>query len=410
MRKFLPPILWLCLLCLSLYPQSPSVQDLQKQLAFVGKLPFKHDVTIRYVSRPELDQYVERIVDHDYPDGLAERENLFVRLMGFEREPVDLKAIKIKLLRESAGGFYNWQAGELLVLSDYGDLNMISALAVVHELRRAMQDQYFGGGRKTGEPGDIDDRNLAAKAALEGDATFAMVQYSREFSSIPLAVDLLTSYNSDALMSFTPISNSTILHRATGFIKYFLMMPYIEGLKYIDVLFKKKKWKEVNRAMTAMPVSSEQVLHPEKYLKKELPVRVLIQYKPEGYRLYHSGVLGEYFANILVMEEDCYVDHAIGWGGDTFELHQSGDSYFLVYKSVWDHQKYASYFFFVMKRFVEHTFKVQLKTGQVGQAGFLAGQSGEGYFFLTRENDKILYVRSNDRVQINKFISGGFYD
>ncbi len=412
MRTFLPPILCLCILCLCLpfYPQSPSIPELRKQLVLVGKLPFKKGLTVRYVSKLDLELIVDNMVDREYPDELAQRENLFVRLMGFVQEPVDLKAIKKKLLRESAGGLYDQNKGELLILLDYGDLNMISALVVVHELRRATQDQYIGIGKKKGGLGDIDDRSLAVSAALEGDATFTMVHYSRKFSSIPLAVDLLTSYNSDALMSFSPISNSTILHQATGFIKHFLMMPYIEGLKFVDLLYKKKKWKAVNNALGEIPASSEQVLHPEKYLKKESPVRVPVNYKPDGYKLYHSGVLGEYFSNVLVMEEDRYNDHAVGWGGDAFELYRKGDSYFLIYKSSWDHQKFASYFFFVMKRFVEHTFKVNFKAGTVGRAGFLAGKSQSGYFFLTKQNDKILYVRSNDRVQINKFISGGLYD
>jgi hypothetical protein len=393
-----------------LYSQSNSIPELQKQLVSVGKLPFKNELSVRYVSKFELEQIVDKMVDEDYPDELAQRENLFIRLMGFVQEPVDLKALKKKVVRESAGGFYNHHSKELLVLRDFGAINMISALVVVHEIRRALQDQYIGIGDSRGKVGVVDDRSLAASAALVGDSTFAMVQYSRKFSSIPLAVDLLTSYNSDALMSFSPLSNSTVLHRATGFVKHYLMMPYIEGLKYIDVLYKKKKWKAVNKALGDIPSSSEQVLHPQKYLKREHPLRVMVNYKPEGYKLYHTGVLGEYLTNILVMEDERYVDHAIGWGGDSFELHRKGDSFFLMYKSRWDQPKFASYFLFVMKRFVEKTFKVQLKAAKVGRSGFFAGKSQDGYFFLINQNNKILYVRSNDRVQINTFISGGLYD
>lgn len=412
MRKFLPPILCLCILfvCLPLYTQANSIPLLQKQMVLVGKLPFTDELSVRYVSKFELEQLVNEMVNQDYPDELAERENLFIRLIGFVKKPVDLKALRKKVLRESAGGLYNHKTKELLVLRDLGEINMISALVVVHEIRRAIQDQFVDSKNLSGTMGCVDDRSLALSAALEGDATFAMVQYSRKFSSIPLAVELLNSYNSDALMSFSPLSNSTVLHQATGFVKHFLMMPYIEGLNYVGKLYKKKKWKAVNGALAEIPASSEQILHLEKYLKKEPPARVLIHYKPEGYKLFHSGVLGEYFTNILVMTEERYRDHAVGWGGDVFELHRKGESYFLMLKSQWDNEKFASYFFFVLKSFIENTFKTHLKAANTGQTGFLAGKSPDGYFFLTKQHDKILYVRSNDRVQINKFISGGLYD
>jgi hypothetical protein len=387
-----------------------SVDELKKQVVATGILPFKADLPVKYLSRRQLKRYIESMVNREYSTEQAQKESRFLHLMGFTEHPLDLKRLRTEILTENAGGLYNEKTGELLVLEAFMDMNMINALIVVHELRHAIQDQQVGLARLLGTFSDFDDRRLAVLAALEGDASFVMARFSREFSAIPLDPELLTSYNSDALMSFSPLAATGLLHRSPDIIKFQLMMPYIEGLKFTAAVFDRKKWKGVNRVLTAPPLSSEQVLHPEKYFKNERPIQVTILYKPEGYQLYHAGVLGEYYLNILLKQDDQYVDVAAGWGGDGFALYRDGDDYFLLWESSWDEEKYGSQFFFVFKKFLEHQFKVSFREGEVKGFAFLAGRSRFGYFFLWRRGNEIFYARCSDRIQMNKFISGGLYD
>ena len=180
-------------------------------------------------------------------------------------------------------------------------------------------------------------------------------------------------------------------------------------------ILKKKRWKGVNKILISPPVSSEQVLHPEKYLKKEMPVRVDIRFKPEGYTLCHSGVIGEYYLNILVLTRNTYKDFAAGWGGDRFEIYrdESGSSHFFIWESSWDSQEACANFYHVFKQFLERTYKINFREGKTKGYSFLAGKSaaaGSGYFFIYKQNNRMFYVRSNDRKQINTFIDGGNYD
>jgi hypothetical protein len=387
-----------------------SIDELKKQVVVTGKLPFKADLPVKYLNQRQLKRYIESIVNREYPGEQAQKESWFLHLMGFTKRQIDLKRLRTEILTENAGGLYNEKTGELLVLEAFLDMNMINALIVVHELRHAIQDQQVGLDRVLGNFSDFDDRKLAVLAAVEGDASFVMAKFSREFSGIPLDPDLLTSYHSDALMSFSPLAATGLLRRSPDIIKFQLMMPYIEGLKFTAAVYDRKKWKGVNRVLTAPPLSSEQVLHPEKYFKNERPIKVTIIYKPEGYRLVHAGVLGEYYLNILLKQDDQYVDFAAGWGGDGFALYRDGDNYFLLWESSWDLEKYGSHFFYVFKKFLERQFKVNFREGEVKGFAFLAGRSRFGYFFLWRRGNEIFYARSNDRIQMNKFISGGLYD
>lgn len=390
--------------------QTISVEELKKQVAAAGKLEFRSDLPVKYLDRSRLKAYVDSLIDREYSEESARKESRFLYLMGFLEQPVDLKSLRKKILVENAGGFYNEKTGELFILEEFRNMNMINSLIVVHELRHAIQDQHVDLSRLLDKYSDFDDRKLAVLASVEGDAMFVMAKFSRDFSSIPLDPELLTSYQSDALMSFSPLADTALLHRSPDIIKFQLMMPYIEGLKFTNNIYKRKKWKGVNHVLKAPPVSSEQILHPEKYLKNEVPVEVTIIFKPDGYQSYHSGVVGEYMLNILLRGDGPYVDHADGWGGDAFTLFQKEEKYFLLWESCWDSEKSVSYFFYVFKKFLETNFRLTFRSGKVVEYPFLAGQSRFGYFFLWRQGKEIFYARSNDRIQMNKFISGGLYD
>ena len=221
---------------------------------------------------------------------------------------------------------------------------------------------------------------------------------------------LASSFNAEALMSFSPIGNTNTLHNAPEIVKYQLIVPYIEGLKFVNTILKRKKWKGVNKILVSPPASTEQILHPEKYLKGELPFLVKIGYKPDGYALVHSGVVGEFYLNVLLKPGDNYKDIASGWGGDTFKIYKNSKFYFLLWESVWDKDKYCARFFVVFTRFLEKRYGVKFRKGNIKGFPFIAGDSDEGYFFMNVHKNRIFYVRSNDRKQINSFINGGYYD
>ena len=55
-----------------------------------------------------------------------------------------------------------------------------------------------------------------------------------------------------------------------------LIFPYMQGSEWATQLYKRGGWTMVSNAFTRLPLSSEQILHPEKYFKYERPVKVVV--------------------------------------------------------------------------------------------------------------------------------------
>jgi hypothetical protein len=382
-----------------------SIPDLQKQVEAVGKLKLKTDIPVKYFSKNRMKKYIADLVEKEYTLEQAAKDELFIRLMGFSSRKLNLKEIRKTIFVGNAGGFYNEKTKELAVSEDYRNVHLINSMIIAHELRHAIQDAHFNLSDMLGKYSYYDDRELAILSAVEGDAALVMVLVNG-FS--PEAIS--STLSSDPLISFSPIGNTAQLYRMPDIIKHQFTMPYIYGLRFATSILAKKKWKGVNKLLKSPPESTEQVLHPEKYFKKEKPVPVTIDYKPRGYDLHHTGVIGEYYLNILLKPRDNYIDYAYGWGGDIFHIYRKDSAYFLVWKSVWDEEKFCSKFYFDFKRFIEKKFRVNFKKGTVKGSLFIAGRAGDDYFFIRRINDRFIYARSNDRDEMNKYIYGGNYD
>jgi hypothetical protein len=409
-RKFL--VVLVVFFCLALHgvryvhgAVSADLDELKKAVVEIGHLGFTRDVPVRYLDRDQLKNYIERLFESDYPDELAGKEEDFLYMMGFTRERIALKALRRKIILENVGGMYNEKTKELLAVEEFRDIDMFNAPALVHELRHAIQDQHFHLAALLGDLSDFDDRKLAALAAVEGDATLVMV---RQLGFDPDLVG--DAFSLENVLSFSALAGASTLAAAPEIVKYQLLMPYLEGMKFSQAILKKRNWKGLNHVLGHKPLSSEQILHPGKYLAGEGPKSVAIAFRPgRGERVY-SGVVGEYYLDVLLKEGPEIGDPASGWGGDLFSLYRDGDSRLLLWESLWDTLPDASRFHDDFRRFLEKQFAVAFRDGQNSGRAFIAGSSAAGYFFLQQQGTRLFFARSNDRAQINELISGGIYD
>jgi hypothetical protein len=70
--------------------------------------------------------------------------------------------------------------------------------------------------------------------------------------------------------------NNTAFHSAPRVIQETLLFPYVQGTEFLMSIFLQGGWKAVNQLYTDLPKSTEQLLHPEKYLAQEQPREVAI--------------------------------------------------------------------------------------------------------------------------------------
>jgi hypothetical protein len=55
-----------------------------------------------------------------------------------------------------------------------------------------------------------------------------------------------------------------------------LIFPYMQGMEWATQLYRQGGWTMVSNAFTRLPLSSEQILHPEKYFNYERPIKVVL--------------------------------------------------------------------------------------------------------------------------------------
>jgi hypothetical protein len=211
-------------------------------------------------------------------------------------------------------------------------------------LTHALQDQHFNLKRFEKWPKGDSDAELAAHALIEGDATLAMTLYLKNHPMIALA--FIRSAQETSTEQFK---------QAPRALQQSLLFPYQEGSAWASHVYKRGGWDMVSSAFTKLPLSTEQILHPEKYFSYERPVKLTLPNfrlaLGPGWKRIDNDVNGEW-GYYLVLDE--YLENAsesrsaaAGWGGDRFAIYQGPrlSDVFLAQVTVWDTAGDATEFF-----------------------------------------------------------------
>jgi hypothetical protein len=215
-----------------------------------------------------------------------------------------------------AAAAYDTDTDRLYVIGDAVAPNQaLIEFVIAHELNHALEDERFGLPRGEGS----DDAALAAIALSEGTATSLMTDYGSEY--IP-PLDLL--------------EGATGLDASTGDVPAFyvdqLLWAYTGGERFVaELRALGESWKLVDYALESRPpVSTEQVIHPEKYLRDERPLEASVNtdaLESGGWRRVDRGSLGELTTAQLLgvgAPEAEAAAGAAGWGGDEYGLWRRG--------------------------------------------------------------------------------------
>jgi hypothetical protein len=303
--------------------------ELQKEIGDAGGIPFKADVPVAFMTRPELSRYLKELLDTEYPESRARVDQRTLVAFDLLSRETDLRALRAKVLEDNIAGFYDERPGKkrLYAVSDDRRLSPMNQLILSHELRHALQDQYVDlHGQLPDAVGDFDDRRLAWLSLLEGDATLVMERY--------LMRRLPTGDGSGESPGLS-LPAAPEVPGAPPVVRDQLVLPYLIGLEFAHALWKRGGADALRQAWAHPPDSTEQVLHPDKYFSREPPRPVEASYSPRGGRVLNEGVLGELLLRTLLGEGR--EKAAEGWGGDAFRVLDVGGKTLLVWRSVWDH-------------------------------------------------------------------------
>ncbi|HEY6463814.1 MAG TPA: hypothetical protein VIY73_26775, partial [Polyangiaceae bacterium] len=138
------------------------------------------------------------------------------------------------------------------------------------------------------------------------------------------------------------------LGEAPPIVQRIAVFPYREGAAFVSDLYRAGGLGLVDRAFADPPRSTEQVLHPEKYLAGDRPVPVPAPVAPEGWTTQSSQVVGELGTGVWLgecMAREAGAEHARGWGGDAATvMGNAAGERALLWSTIWDDEEAARRF------------------------------------------------------------------
>ncbi len=299
----------------------------------------------------QLDTYVRQQLESQLPPATARAITAAYARLGLVPDTLDLRGLLEALLREQVVGYYDPAADTLFVLEHVPAAQLEVVLA--HELVHALQDQRVDLDSLRRNLIHANDRTLAAQAAIEGHATFAMMEWqmgqlSRGVADLTALPDLGAQLANLDLDALGDVASVAVLQSAPEVIQEELIFPYVGGLVFLQ-----RAWSaEDGRPLPfgdGLPTSTEQVLHLDRYLVGDHPTDVVFsQSAPRGWEELYSNGLGELETRVFVAQhvgdEARGEAAAAGWDGDAYRLLRGPDGEVLVWVSVWDSDAEADEF------------------------------------------------------------------
>lgn len=333
-------------------------------------LPARAPVRLARRSREELEAFLTAELAEQLPPERVEAVVRTYARLGLVSDTLDLEPLLRSLLMEQVVGYYD-PARDTLYVVDRVDAAQVEPV-LVHEIVHALQDQYVDLDSLMRANLDSNDRGTAAQAALEGHATFAMLEWQLGQLAGGDA-DLTALPGLQGLLGDDPLAAAglemPVLTAIPTVIRESLLFPYLGG-----VVFVQEYWREGGRVPplgSRMPVSTEQVIHPERFLDGgsdwPLAVRFRIDLPGEWTRVY-SDDLGELETRVFLREflsDRGEADRAAaGWDGDRFRLFEGPAGEVFVWGTAWDTDRDALEF----ERAVRRAFEARYG-GNPGAAG-----------------------------------------
>lgn len=289
----------------------------------------------RIVDEAGLQADLKRfIAEAATPEEYAAQARLGERL-GFFPPGTDLAATQLELLGDQVLGYYDDIRDEMAVVQRGGAFGPLERVTLAHEYTHALQDQHFDLGSLDREDLSNGDRSLARTALVEGDASLL----TRQWSLANMTFAEILAITKQAL---DPASMA-VLSRVPPLVARQLTFPYDEGLAFADELFGRGGWAAVDAAFAAPPDSTEQILHPEKYMSREKPVKVAAPITAKALGRGWSATqdtIGELGTAVWLEPtagKRAAGDAAAGWGGDRVVLLEGPDDAWLVaWQTAWD--------------------------------------------------------------------------
>jgi hypothetical protein len=321
-----------------------QMDQIQQQVLSYRGLKLTQPLKRSLITTAQLKDPVVNEFFADYTAADAKKDSEELSAFGLLPADFNLHDFYVKLYSEQIAGYYDSKTKEMYVISDEG-FNGSERMTYAHEFTHVLQDQTYDiqNGLKMNDAYCKNETEYCAavQALVEGDATLSEQYWFYKYS---------TDLDKQQITQFQQTYTSPVYDSAPAYMKEDFLFPYQYGLDFVNALYAKNKWQSIDDAFKNPPVSTEQIMHPEKY-PAEVPVKVtvpdLLPTLGSGWTEVDRNVMGEWYTYLVLadgrdpkfqLDSQTAKDAAAGWGGDTYVYYanEKTSQFVLVWESQWD--------------------------------------------------------------------------
>jgi hypothetical protein len=252
-----------------------AIDSALERIARLRKLAPRGPVHGEVLDAADLVRHVKDSLDSKVPPRALQGTSELLWALGTVPDGFDYQESALVMMRDELAGLYDPENKAMYLRRDLGEDAMHATLA--HELVHALQDQHYGLNRMTEWRDDATDELSALSALAEGDATSAMLDDMLQESG-KLAFELPSELLEGQMRLLGGATENA--ERVPPILKRSLIAPYADGISFVHALRRQGGWQAVDRAWQKLPVTTEQLLHPEKYLAGEPALVVAVPPPP----------------------------------------------------------------------------------------------------------------------------------
>jgi hypothetical protein len=367
------------------------------KVSAIRGLDFLDQVPFNTVTRDELRVYVSGLIDEEIPPRRLRGYERLLAYLGLAEPGLDLRQTFIEAATHGIAAFYNEREKCFAIVVDQGSGTALDAMTTAHELVHALQDQHFDLSRFHRFAKYNDDATLAFSALSEGDACDVMLRF--QFNGGSEGREGKAPGDASRLMAFAGGTQSV-----PGLPPIFaqdMIFPYSYGSRFVSALLERGGSPAVDRAFRDPPVSTEQIIDPERYFSGDEPSIIelpdIAEGLPEGWHLLVSEPIGQFNLSILLATHigEWSVDEATrGWDGDVLACWENtdGEDIFIALCSTWDSPEDAVEFFAACDRLASSRLPRARET--LREQARITRVDGGTLCYIGRRGSDVLYVEN----------------
>jgi hypothetical protein len=367
---------------------------------------FVLEVKQEFISQDKLKEYMQKKIETLKSQEDFEKERKLLVKLGIIDGNIDYREMVVDLMTHNVAGFYEPKENKMYIVEETASVfsPFLPSEVVVHELVHAMQDQYvFLDNFEEDLATSTIDKSLALKSVIEGEATFVSYSIFSDFikkaGSNSAYKERIEAFDLERFILESQLLAAKSLSqefKQKGAMHY-LLFPYINGGTFVKYAFDNGGWQKVDTIYKNPPLSTEQIIHPEKYFlveDKPLPLapKNLDFLKNQGFGEISSGVLGEFTLYTLALSflDELYAKMiSSGWGNDNYYLYEKEGKMVLVIDSRWDSPQEAEEFFKGMKALMDKKY-AQLNWQEAKDT--IKAANDNNLIYLGKKGDEVLTV------------------